>query len=77
MKLQCHICESVIDIPDKTKPGERITCPSCFAQLGLFKFKNKVVLGCAMCKEPIFDPGNCGDCERRREKQAILEEGRL
>jgi len=77
MMLQCNICEWKIDIPEKAKPGDRITCPNCFAQLGLYKVRGQFVLGCAMCKEPAFDPANCEDCERRREKRSLLEEGKL
>lgn len=75
--LKCPICENKIELPDSTKDGQRVTCPTCFAQLAFYKFKGKNVLGCAICKEPVFDPANCGDCERRREKQKLLEEGRL
>ena len=77
MILKCNICETDIDLPDNPKPGHRITCSNCFAQLALYKVKGKYVIGCALCKEPKFDPSNCGDCERRREKKTILEEGRL
>jgi len=77
MQLKCPICEYDMEISDRTKLGKRITCPNCFAQLGLFKHEGKQVLACAMCKEPVFDPSKCGDCERRREKKKILEEGRL
>jgi len=77
IKLTCPICENNIELSDSSKAGSRLTCPACFAQLALFKHQGKHVLGCAMCKEPVFDPGNCGDCERRREKKKILEEGRL
>jgi DNA-directed RNA polymerase subunit RPC12/RpoP len=74
---KCPICETENDISDQTGIGERITCPGCFAQLALHKYKGKRVLACAICKEPVFDPANCDDCERRREKKSLLEEGRL
>jgi hypothetical protein len=77
MKLKCNVCESDIDIPENAKPGTRITCPTCFAQLGLHKFEGKLYLGCALCKDVVFDPKACGECERRREKKSILKEGRL
>ena len=33
---------------------------------------------CRCCKEPVFDPGRCEECERRHEKKAeLIEEGRL
>ena len=76
-KLMCPICEGEIELSDAAKEKQRVTCPHCFAQLGLFKHEGRHVLACAICKEPVFDPGNCGDCERRREKKALLEEGRL
>jgi len=75
--MNCPICEHKIEVTEKTKIGERITCLNCFAQLGLFKHKGKLVLACAMCKDPVFNPDNCGECERRRESKALLEEGRL
>ena len=77
MKLQCNVCETMVEIPKNAKTGDRITCPNCFAQLGLYKVKDKFFLGCAICKDAVFDPSACGECERRREKKAILEEGRL
>lgn len=77
MILPCNICEYKIDVPDNTKPGARITCPNCFAQLGLYKYKGQFVLGCAICKEPVFDPNVCAMCERNRERKTILEEGKL
>jgi hypothetical protein len=73
----CPVCESNIDISVKVKSGERLTCDSCFAQLSLRKHDGKMILACAICKETVFDPGNCEDCERRREKKRLLEEGRL
>jgi C4-type Zn-finger protein len=77
INLNCPICESAIELTEKTKQKERVTCPNCFAQLAFYLHGGKPILGCAICKEPIFDPGNCGDCERRRERQKLLEEGRL
>ena len=77
MNLLCNICEYKIDIPDGTKSGVRITCPNCFAQLGLYKVRGKFVLGCAICKESVFDPDGCAKCERNRERKALLEEGKL
>ncbi len=75
--MECPICENNIDIAKDAKSGTRITCDNCFAQLALYSHKGKIVLGCAMCKESIFEPENCGNCERRREKKRLLEEGRL
>lgn len=77
INLTCPICENKIEISDKTKEKSRVTCPHCFAQLAFYMYKGQPVLGCAICKDPLFDPANCGDCERRREKQKLLEEGRL
>ena len=77
MELKCPVCEFKIELPDNTRSGKRVTCPNCFAQMALFKHKGKQVLGCALCKDPVFDPGNCEECERRREKKKILEEGAL
>jgi len=77
MKLQCNICETKIEIPANAKHGDRITCPNCFAQLGLYRVKGKLYIGCAICKESVFDPAGCEACERRREKKLIIEEGRL
>jgi ribosomal protein S27E len=77
MKLKCNICENEIEINENTKPGTRITCPNCFAQLAVYKHKGKLVIGCAMCKESIFDPSNCERCERRQEKRELIKEGRL
>lgn len=74
----CPICETGIEIPDKTKGGERLTCPNCFAQLALYKRRGKLVFGCAYCKERVFDPAACDECERRHEKRRqLIEEGRL
>jgi len=77
-KVTCPICETVFEIPQGTKLKERLTCPNCFAQLALYEHKGKKVLACALCKNPNFDPEECGDCERRREKkEAIIKEGKL
>ena len=75
--MTCPICENKVELPDNAKEGTRVTCPHCFAQLAMYKHKGKVVLACAMCKNPVFDAEECGDCERRREKKTILEEGKL
>lgn len=78
MKMTCPVCENNIDLPDKAKTGERVTCPTCFAQLALHKIGGRLLLACAICKNPVFDPAECGNCERRREKKrAIIEEGKL
>jgi C4-type Zn-finger protein len=78
IKVQCPICEFKFEIPKVSKIGERVTCPNCFAQLGLHKQKDEYVLGCAFCKELVFDAQNCEECERRHEKRKqIIEEGRL
>jgi primosomal protein N' len=75
--LNCPVCENKIEFPDRTKAGERITCPRCYAQLALYKHKGEWVVGCAFCKEPVFDPALCEECERRHERKKLLEEGRL
>jgi hypothetical protein len=77
MLLPCNVCEFKIEISDKAKHGERVTCPNCFAQLGLYKHKGKFFLGCAICKDAAFDPNSCAVCERNRERKALLEEGKL
>jgi hypothetical protein len=77
MKRKCPVCENPVEIPDGGKAGARATCTNCFAQLAVFKNKIDYFLACAICKEPVFDPANCGDCERRRERKRLLEEGRL
>ncbi len=76
-KLKCPICDNVIDIPPEKKEKERITCPNCFAQLALYKHEGKLVFGCAYCKEQVFDPDRCDECERRHDKKKLLEEGLL
>ncbi|MBU0672612.1 MAG: hypothetical protein KJ732_06265 [Candidatus Margulisbacteria bacterium] len=75
--FECPVCESKIDVPEQTKLKERLTCPSCFSQLSLQNYKGKNILTCAVCKEPVFDPVNCEDCDRLRDKQKLLDEGRL
>ncbi len=77
IKLICPICEYPIELADDIKEKNRVTCPNCFAQLAFYMHNGKPILGCAICKEPLFDPGNCGDCERRRERRKIIEDGRL
>lgn len=77
MNFQCPICEAKIDLPGSVKKKERVTCPNCFAQLQVYEHRGKFVLGCALCGEPTFDPTRCDDCERRREKKTLLEEGKL
>lgn len=77
MEIKCPICETKIEIAADARSGQRLTCPNCFAQLAVFSHQGKRVLGCAICKEPLFDPGNCEDCERRRERKKILEAGEL
>ncbi len=76
-KMTCPICENPIELPESAKAKDRITCPNCFAQLALHDVHGKLVIGCALCKEPQFDPENCGNCETRREKQTIIKEGKL
>ena len=74
-ELKCPICEHPLELPDNIKEGARITCLNCYAQLGVHMHKGKVVLGCPMCKESIFDPTNCDVCERRQEKRNLYQEG--
>lgn len=75
--FKCPICENQVEISEHAKKGERVTCTHCFAQLALHHYKGKEVLACANCKETVFDPANCGACERRRELKKIWEEGKL
>ncbi|MDI6732083.1 MAG: hypothetical protein QME05_05900 [Candidatus Margulisbacteria bacterium] len=77
LNLDCPICETKVEISDSVKAKERVTCPNCFAQLQVYKYKGKNILTCAVCADPIFDPAKCDDCERRRERKVLLEEGRL
>ena len=75
--FKCPICEAEIKMEEPLKISERFNCENCFAELALHKHKKNIFLGCALCKEPGFDPNNCADCERRQEKKSILDEGRL
>lgn len=75
--FKCPICENVIELEEKTPIGQRVTCPNCFAQLALRKHKRKMILTCPTCKEEIFDPQNCEECDHRAEKRKLLDEGRL
>jgi primosomal protein N' len=77
MELKCPVCEFKIELPAKGQAGERITCTNCFAQMALYNHKGKLILGCALCKEPMFDPANCEECERRRERKKIIDGGEL
>ena len=76
-KHKCPVCENQIELTEGAKEGKRITCPHCFAQLAWHKHKGKFFLACPTCREEIFDPMNCEECERRIEKRKLLEEGRL
>ncbi len=75
--FHCPICEAKIEVSDSAKAGDRITCMNCYTQLALYKIKKKHIIGCVSCKETVFNPQNCIDCGRRREKKKLLEEGRL
>ena len=77
MKFRCPICDSDIKIGDSIKVGERVTCTSCSGQLELYKHRGKKVLACALCEEPVFDPGKCDECERRHELKKLYREGEL
>lgn len=77
MRLACPVCENEVDIPKNIKVKQRITCPSCFAQLALTKFEGKPTLACALCQEPVFEPDNCEECERRHEGKTIIKEGKF
>jgi primosomal protein N' len=77
MNLKCPICETNIEISDTSRKGERVTCTNCYAQLAMHLLKKEPILACAICKEPVFDPANCGDCERRKERKRIIDEGTL
>jgi hypothetical protein len=74
---KCPICDTKLEIADTVRIGERITCTNCYAQLALRKHKRRKILTCPTCKEEIFDPQNCEECDTRREKKRLLEEGRL
>jgi hypothetical protein len=75
--LNCPVCEHKIEVADTARERKRVTCQNCFAQLAVFKLKGEKILGCALCKDPVFDPFLCGECERRQEKRSLLEEGHL
>ena len=60
--LKCIVCEKKFEVPLKTKTGERLTCPNCFAQLTLQIAEGKRVLRCAMCKKDVLECGE--DCVR-------------
>lgn len=53
--LKCPICEANIEISDKTKVGERLTCSNCYAQLALYKHRSK--LGRHERKRQLIDEG--------------------
>jgi hypothetical protein len=74
---KCPICDSEIELADDTRPGERLTCPNCYTQLALRKHRGKLILTCPTCKEEVFDPQNCEECDRRMDKKKLLDEGRL
>jgi DNA-directed RNA polymerase subunit RPC12/RpoP len=76
-KMRCPICDNEIILPENIKHGDRLTCPHCSAQLALRHHRGKDFLTCPVCKEAIFDPQNCEECETRRGKKRLLEEGRL
>ena len=68
MSYKCPVCESPIKVPARAAVGERIVCENCFAELALHNYKGNFFLGCPFCKEEIFNPTNCGPCERRQTK---------
>ncbi|MBI5400264.1 hypothetical protein HZB07_06660 [Candidatus Saganbacteria bacterium] len=74
---RCPICDHEIDVPANFKPGQRLTCPYCFVQLALHQHKREVFLACPVCKEAVFDPQTCENCETRRDRKRFLDEGRL
>ena len=75
--MNCPICEHQVELPQGAQAGSRFTCGNCFAQLALHRHKGRLVVGCATCKEEIFDPLNCENCDSLRDKKKLLEEGRL
>ncbi len=77
MIYQCPICETNNEVSDSAKKGERITCMGCSAQLSLYKYKGKLIIACALCDKPTFDPVNCDECERRHELKKLYKEGEL
>ncbi|MFA6431951.1 MAG: hypothetical protein WCV91_06215 [Candidatus Margulisiibacteriota bacterium] len=77
MIINCPVCDNPIELPEKPKEKERVTCNFCYTQLAIFKHKGEYILACAVCKDRVFEPGNCGECERRHERKRILEEGKL
>lgn len=72
-KLKCIVCENNIKVPLKTKPGERLTCPNCFAQLSLEIVKGQRVLRCALCKNGLLECGeNCEQLLNEKEKRGFF-----
>jgi len=72
-KLKCNVCEHRFEVPLKTKAGERITCPNCFAQLSLAIVNGKRTLRCAMCQQGVLECVN--DCEKllvEKEKRGFF-----
>jgi len=75
--FKCPICETKITVEDSAPKGQRITCPNCYAQLAIQQVKDKKFLACAICKEAVFEPDNCEECERRRERKKLINDGEL
>ncbi len=71
--LKCIVCEKEFEVPLKTKAGERLTCPNCFAQLSLEIAEGKRVLRCALCKKGVLECGeNCEQLLAEKEKRGFF-----
>ena len=72
--LKCIVCEHKFEVPLKTKVGERLTCPNCFAQLSLQIVEGKRVLRCALCQKGVLECGeNCEQLLTEKEKRGFFD----
>ena len=61
--LSCPVCEAKVELPQKAKLDDRVSCLNCYAQLVFRKIKGKLELRCSLCPG---DEIECTeDCERR------------
>lgn len=63
--VKCSVCETPIELPDKTKSGDRFTCTNCFAQLHLREINGEKVARCAVCLSGEEALECSEDCERK------------
>lgn len=63
IKLNCPVCDKLIELSGTTKLNDRVTCPNCYAQLAFKKRKSQLELRCSLCPE---GHSVCSEeCERR------------